>query len=158
MSRSSPARVVIDWIAVIALAGVFVYASVPKIRDPLEFASDIRNYKFLPPWSSNLFALLFPWWELLAAVAILTPSRAWRRAGAVMTLIMGLMFVVAVVRALILGLDISCGCFGHAGSSKIGLETLAIDTGVIVASLYVLRSTFRPTDAVGGFPVMPASG
>src|SRR5205085_8136739 len=134
----------LTWIATLGIAGVFLFAAYEKIADPREFASTIRNYKFLPPAWTNGFALLLPWWELLAAVAVLIPSRSWRRAGAVAILLMSLAFVIAVVRALILGLDISCGCFGHAGSSKIGLKTLSIDAAMIVGSVYLIASTAGP--------------
>ena len=154
MNPPSRSRLVVDWVVVLALAGVFLFASIEKIRDPVSFTSSVRNYKFLPFVSTNLFALFLPWWELLAAIAVLVPSARWRRAGALLTLGMGIMFVIAVVRGLILGLDISCGCFGHAGSAKIGLETLAIDTGVIVASIYVLRMTFRAPQQPPGFAVI----
>ena len=71
---------------------------------------------------------------ILAAVALLLPS--WRRAGALLTLLMGFLFIASVSQALARDLDISCGCFGHGSSgAKAGIQTLLIDVGIIIASL-----------------------
>ena len=46
------------------IGGLFIYASVHKIFDPLDFAASIRNYNILPASWSNMTAVILPWIEL----------------------------------------------------------------------------------------------
>jgi putative oxidoreductase len=121
----------------LSLAAVFLYAAWFKIRDPNGFATDLRNYKHSPGWSVHPMAIVAPWWEVTAALAVLLPS--WRRAGALLLAVMGVVFLVSVSQALIRGLDISCGCFGHTEghATRAGIQTLSLDTYIIVTGLYL---------------------
>ena len=96
----------------IVIGGLFVYAGAVKVIDPVEFARDIDNYKMLPWQAAVRFALYLPWLEILCGLALIT--RVLFR-GAVF-IVTGLMvvFVVASIVAKARGLDVSCGCFGHA--------------------------------------------
>lgn len=135
-----------------AVAAVFIYAAAFKIHDPAGFVADIRNYRLMPWWSLNAIALVMPWWEMLAALALIVPT--WRRAGAILTGLMGVLFFVSVSQALIRGLDIHCGCFGHGEkAAQAGLQTLLIDVGIIIASWYVLLGKSRTRPAA--FEVAP---
>lgn len=135
-----------------AVAAVFIIAAWAKIQNPAGFVADLRNYRLLPWWSLHAVALILPWWELLAALALLLPS--WRRAGALLTMLMGFLFIVSVTQALFRGLDISCGCFGHGSSgAKAGIQTLLIDVGIIIASLYV-RAAPREEPAASMAPTL----
>lgn len=129
------------------LGAIFVYAAVLKIRDPAAFAQAIKYYKLMPLGTVNAMALLLPWWELAAGLAILVPH--WRRAGAGVIFALLLVFTVAVGLAIARGLDISCGCFGTA-SRKNTTSTLLGDLGMLAAAWIVLtggalrRSPFFP--------------
>jgi putative oxidoreductase len=99
-------------IVAIGIGGLFVYAGAVKVIDPVEFARDIDNYKMLP-WQIGIgLALYLPWLEIFAGLALVTGVLY--RGGVL--LLTGLMavFVVATIIARARGLDISCGCFGHA--------------------------------------------
>lgn len=142
-------RSVLTALLAIAVAALFIYAGYAKIVDPRGFVNDLRNYKLFPWWTLNAMALLAPWWEVLAAAALLVP--AWRRAGATMTGLMGVIFFVSVSQALYRGLDISCGCFGHGDkAARAGLQTLAIDLFIIAASFYIFRSSPPATPRENG--------
>ena len=93
----------------LALGGVFIVASLDKISHPAAFALAIRNYQILPIAVSNLFAITLPWIEL-AAGALLILGVKCRSNAAILS---GLMFVfnIALVLALVRGLNINCGCF-----------------------------------------------
>lgn len=134
--RSSPVRRIVLWILALALAGIFIYAAVLKIVEPAEFAQSIKNYRMVPLALVNLMALILPWWEISAGAAILFPR--WRKAAATILLGLGIVFAIAVLTAMIRGLDITCGCFGQH-SARAGLETLAVDLFIIIASLVLLR-------------------
>lgn len=103
----------IAWsVVAIAIGGLFVYAGVVKAIDPVEFARDIDNYKMLG-WQPGVWlALYLPWLEILAGLALIT--RVWFRGGVFIVTGLMIIFVVASVVAKMRGLDVSCGCFGHA--------------------------------------------
>ena len=101
-------------IIAILIGGLFVYAGIVKVIDPVEFARDIDNYKMLP-WPIGVWlALYLPWLEIFCGLALIT--RVFYR-GSVF-IVTGLMsvFIVASIVAKARGLDVSCGCFGHAST------------------------------------------
>ena len=105
------AKVVWRAIAVL-IGGLFVYAGAVKIIDPVEFARDIDNYKMLPWQPSVWLALYLPWLEILCGLALITRI-LFRGAVFIVTGLM-IVFIVASIVAKARGLDVSCGCFGHA--------------------------------------------
>src|ERR1700736_6984605 len=99
-------------IVAIIMGGLFIYAGIVKVIDPAEFARDIDNYKILPWQVSVVFGLYLPWVEILCGLAL--SARVLYRGGAfILTALMAL-FIVITILAKARGLDISCGCFGHA--------------------------------------------
>lgn len=120
------------------IGGLFVYASVYKILDPLEFSAAIRNYLLLPPAWSNLVALTLPWVEITAG-ALLIPGLQTKPASLLTTLML-LCFFVAVFYAYWTGLDIDCGCFGSPAASggRVGVYHLLRDAGLLGASLFIV--------------------
>src|SRR5215468_12644426 len=52
------------------LAGIFIYAGVVKAIDPVQFASDIDNFKILPWPVSVALAFYLPWLEILCALGL----------------------------------------------------------------------------------------
>lgn len=121
----------------IAVALVFVYAAVPKIVDPAQFASDIANYR-VPHWMWNLSAATVPMLEVLGAAAILHPRRY--RVGAIVLGALTLVFLVMIYSVIARGIDVDCGCFGQSEvASKVGWELFGRDVllllGVVIAGL-----------------------
>jgi hypothetical protein len=106
------------------IAGIFLGAAVPKILDPFGFALDISNYKMAPAWAVNPMAIVMPWIEAMAGLALLSGFAA--EGGILLANLMFVMFLAALGQAWVRGLDIDCGCFGHAEASKghIGLAFL----------------------------------
>lgn len=96
----------------IVVGALFVYAGAVKIIDPIEFARDIDNYKMLPWKMCVALALYLPWLEILCGLALIT-RRLYRGSVFLVTGMMGV-FIVASIVARSRGLDVSCGCFGHA--------------------------------------------
>lgn len=105
----------------LAMAGIFIYASIEKIVHPAAFAKDVYNYQILPYTMINLTALVLPWLELLLGLCLL--AGVWMP-GAVLS-VNGLLFLflAALVFNMARGLDINCGCFGTGG------DTPAMSTG-----------------------------
>jgi uncharacterized membrane protein YphA (DoxX/SURF4 family) len=102
----------IDYIYIAArifIGGMFVYTGVIHIMDPSGFAKAITNYQLLPFWSINLFAIILPWAELFAGLAII--ANRFEKGGSMITTIMLAIFTIALAISLYRGLSISCGCF-----------------------------------------------
>ena len=125
----------------VALAGVFVYAGVDKLRDPLQFADSIAAFAMLPTPLITPFALGLPIFEVLCGLLILVPPS--RRVSALALSLANTMFLVALASALARGITLDCGCFGTGTPSRprMWLEA-ALDVALLAASLSVyLRST-----------------
>ena len=110
-------------LAQVALGALFLAAALGKIADISDFATQISHYRLAPIWSVNLLAIVLPWIELLAGLALVLRIRP--RAGAVVVLVMMIVFTVAVAAAWARGLDFRCGCFGKAGAETIGMRKFA---------------------------------
>ena len=128
-------RIIAHFCAV-AVAGVFLYAAQSKIIEPRQFIIDIKNYRMVPEAYLHIMAIVLPWWEVGAALALAVPRT--RRAGAILITGMLLMFITAVsYAALYKGYNISCGCFGK-GSAAAGWKTIALDAALLIATLISL--------------------
>lgn len=91
------------------LAGLFfVWASVPKILNPLMFAKDIWNYDLAPSTLINAAALFMPWLELLAGAGLALGLA--KRGSAVVLAGLLLLFTAAVSFNMLRGHEFDCGC------------------------------------------------
>jgi putative oxidoreductase len=127
----------------LALAAVFVYAGIDKLRDPLQFADSIAAFAMLRASFINLLALSLPIFEIACGLALLwAPSRP---VGALAVSIISVVFFTALSSALLRGLTLDCGCFGVGAPSRprMWLE-LALDVVLLSGALSVyLRSIGR---------------
>ena len=55
----------------VIVAGIFIYAGVLKMVDPVQFANDIDNYKILPWPVSVALAFYLPWLEIFCGLALI---------------------------------------------------------------------------------------
>jgi putative oxidoreductase len=96
----------------VIVGGVFIYAGAIKALDPIRFANDIDNYKILPWAISVRLAFYLPWLEIFCGLALIA-RRLYFGGLSILTALV-CVFIAATVSAKIRGLDITCGCFGHA--------------------------------------------
>ena len=130
------AKVKFAWrIIDLVVGGVFIYAGVVKAFDPIRFASDIDNYKILPWAMSVRLAFYLPWLEIFCGIALI--ARRLYVGGLSLLTALVLIFLVATIAAKVRGLDITCGCFGHASQNWSFSGHLALDL-VILAALLAL--------------------
>ena len=116
-----------------AVAGIFIYAGALKALDPVQFASDIDNYKILPWPVSVALAFYLPWLEIFCALGLV--FRFLYR-GALSILCASIVFfTLATIAAKVRGLDITCGCFGHASQNWSFPSHLATNLAILVALL-----------------------
>ena len=117
------------------IGGVFIYSGVIKALDPIGFANDIDNYKILP-WAIGVgLAFYLPWLEILCGLALI----AWRLYLGGLSILTALIsiFIVATVAAKVRGLDITCGCFGHASKNWSFSTHLALDLSLLAALIAI---------------------
>lgn len=124
------------------IGGYFVFAAVPKIMEPLAFATSIAHYGLMPSWLVNGYALIVAWLELVVGIALVAGFRV--RPSAVVCGALLVMFTVAVAYAVVLGLKIDCGCFGAQGGDEVSWVKVAKNTIIIAMCAYLW---WKPTTA-----------
>jgi uncharacterized membrane protein YphA (DoxX/SURF4 family) len=114
------------------LGGTFVYASLGKIIHPQNFIKAISSYRILPDFLVNVVGYLLPWIEILFGIALIVGVAT--RVSAMFLSILLAIFIIALLSALLRGIDIDCGCFGTRGLS---------DSAVTNSSSQILLAIFR---------------
>lgn len=126
---------------------VFIIASIDKIADPTAFATSIGNYRLISGWPLMVFATVLPWIELLAGLFLLVG--VFRHGSALLLSTLLVVFTLAVISALLRGLDITCGCFTQdPAASRIGWWKVLENVGLLFLGLF---SLFTTSDALS-FP------
>ena len=113
--------------------GVFVYAGLLKVADPMSFLDDIRSFDLLgDPWAAWL-AMGLPWLEIFAGLAVMS----WfLRSGGLLILNGSLVvFLAAIGIAWWRGIDIRCGCFGHADATSSYYDLILRDLLLLLAGI-----------------------
>jgi hypothetical protein len=121
------------------VGGVFVYAGALKALNPIRFASDIDNYKILPWTISVGLAFYIPWLEIFCGLALIT-RRLYLGGLSILTALVSI-FLIATIAAKIRGLDITCGCFGHASKNWSFSGHLALDLALLAGLLGLYLKT-----------------
>jgi hypothetical protein len=133
----------------VIVGGIFIYAGTIKVLDPVQFANDIDNYKILP-WTIGVgLAFYLPWLEMFCGLALIL-RRLYLGGLSILTALVAV-FLVATIAAKVRGLDITCGCFGHASQNWNFPTHLALDLaifGVLLALSFRVVSGNRLQDAV----------
>jgi putative oxidoreductase len=120
------------------VGGIFIYAGVLKILDPVQFGLDIDNYKLLPWFISVRLAFYLPWLEVFCGVALV--FRFLYCGGLSILAALTLIFIGTTVAAKARGLDITCGCFGHASQHWSFWQHMAVDLAIFVALAALLSA------------------
>ena len=131
----------------VALGAVFVIAAYTKLHFNgswhfgdyhFFFAMAIDSYNMLPLWAVEIMARTLPILEaLIGALLILGIGVRW---VAAFTSALLLVFIGAMTRALILHIQIKCGCFGN--DEPLTIWTLLRDSTLLVLSLAVTIGAF----------------
>ena len=109
----------------------------------------IYNYRLLPGPLVNGLALLMPWVELLAGLALILG--AWRREAAALLGLLLLVFIAAIGINLLRGRAVDCGCFDvhSAGKSREELLTdmrwvVIRDAAMLLMVAQILAASRKP--------------
>jgi uncharacterized membrane protein YphA (DoxX/SURF4 family) len=115
------------------LGALFIWAALGKIADLPGFASSVHNFRLIPLPVENLFAIVLPWIEVVAAILLVLNIAP--RSG---LLILGgllVVFLVAILSAILRNLDIACGCFGTHDAARTGWVTLLRDLAMLALAV-----------------------
>src|SRR5436189_617187 len=132
----------------VVIAAVFIYAGVLKVIDPVQFAHDIDHYKILP-WTIGVgLAFYLPWLEIFCGLALIF-RLLYRGALSILTALVAI-FTIATIAAKVRGLDITCGCFGHASQNWNFPAHLALDLVLLAGVILLFYATgAKPRDLKG---------
>lgn len=122
----------------LTLGIMFIASSLPKIRLPYAFLSDVYGYELVGPKLGVMVAMLLPWLELLVGICLVGGIFV---SGALLaSTAMGAMFTFVLASALVRHLDISCGCFSSA-AGKISYLTLIRAVAITLFSVAAYAAT-----------------
>ncbi|MFN2441547.1 MAG: MauE/DoxX family redox-associated membrane protein [Thermoanaerobaculia bacterium] len=143
------------WLTVrvqIALGVLFVAAALPKVVDPPSFAQMIYNYRLVPGGAINALALVMPWVEMLAGMALI--FGIWRRSAAITIGGMLVVFIIAIGINLAREHPVDCGCFEVNAAPKSPeqlftemRDVIVRDIGMLLMVGQVLWATGRTVSA-----------
>jgi putative oxidoreductase len=123
----------------LVVGGVFIWAGLLKIFDPLDFAQNIANYRIFSQSVSLFLALIIPWIEvicgLLLVMGIFRETASFMLSGSLVV------FLALIIVTLIRGLDIECGCFGSL-SRRVDYKLLLTDVVLLFFSLNIFLSQY----------------
>ena len=120
----------------LGLGAMFIVSSLPKIRLPYDFLSNVYGFELVGPKLGVLVAMVLPWLELFVGVCLVGGFFV---SGALLASAgMGVLFTFVLASALYRRLDITCGCFSTGSAGKVSYVTLirAIVITVLSALAY----------------------
>lgn len=136
----------------IVLAAIFIYAAYAKMKPPTNmkwsvgsvrvslsmFAMEVDSYQLLPTAGVNFVAHTLPPFELFLGLWLIS-GIALRYSSVIATLLLAGFFTL-LIRAYVLGQEISCGCFGPG--ERIGPKRLLIESAFFALALVVTIGAF----------------
>lgn len=118
------------------LAGVtLVLASITKLPYHSHFVEIVKGYHLLPDPLATAYALALPWFELVAGAYLILGILL--QPAAVVTLLIGISFLVANVSAILRGEHYCGSCFGEAFPLLLS-QAMFLDALIIIAALVLL--------------------
>jgi uncharacterized membrane protein YphA (DoxX/SURF4 family) len=127
-------------LARMALAGVFLWAAIAKLRDPwMLFAMQLDTMHVLPEAAVTFVARTLPWFELLLGILLVAGIKM-RVVGSLASALLVAFFSVMLILYL-RGFQGDCGCFGPG--EQLGPKTLARDGALVLVSAWITWEAFR---------------
>ena len=119
----------------VIISGIFIYASIHKIIQPIDFAKQVALFDILPISMVYPFSFTLPFLELFCGIFVWLPKI--KVPANLLNAFMTILFLIAISYALFLGKDINCGCFGN--EDRIGVSKLVMDAGLLLIIIYCLK-------------------
>jgi uncharacterized membrane protein YphA (DoxX/SURF4 family) len=135
--RNSPA---LPWLGValrVAAGGIFIFTGIAKITDGLAtFEDKVAKYQLLPHFLTAPFAYTLPFLEVLVGIYLVVGLMT--RVAAAVSVVLMVMFLIAIGQAWARGLAIDCGCAGAALQEKVGPWAFLRDAALGIPSVVML--------------------
>ncbi|GJQ28494.1 MAG: hypothetical protein HBSAPP03_03780 [Phycisphaerae bacterium] len=95
----------------VVLGGLFIFAGVLKLMNPLHFKQAIMAFKMgMPDHLTVLATFTFPWTEIIAGALLVLGWWARPAAGVIAAMLFA--FITAMASVMLRGIDTHCSCFG----------------------------------------------
>lgn len=137
---NSDVRAWIGTLMRVALAGILLYAAVPKLFEPDGARSVIIAYRLVPDVFVPFLSWALPAFEILLALLLLVGL--FTRWAALGTALLMLGFMVGVVSVWVRGYSIECGCFGAGGDVSADGKTMRYVGYLVRDFLFVGMATW----------------
>lgn len=128
----------IEPLARILLASVFLVAALTKLADPGGSRRSLAAFG-VPPMLSGLLGVLLPVAELAVAIALVPVVSA--VAGAIGAMLLLALFIAGIGINLLRGRRPDCHCFGQLHSTPVGWPTVARNLALLAAAAFVVMSS-----------------
>lgn len=130
------------FVARILLALVFIAAAVTKLRDSASVAATVGQLTMLSHrWATNV-ARWLPWVEL--AGGLLLAAGLFVGPVAALTAALLLAFTAVLLRGLLTGRTIPCGCFGTADTRPAGWSHIGRNSVLLLAAAVLIPAPATP--------------
>lgn len=123
------------------LGGIFLYAGIPKLFSPEQFAATVFSYQILPDLLISPVAIMLPWVETLTGLFLITGI--WLPGSVLLVNFLLAAFLGAIIFNYMRGLNIDCGCFSSGTGEGIGPLTILRDTAFLVTAVFLLIAVAR---------------
>jgi len=120
------------------LGAIFIYAASSKLGAPQEFADSIAAYRLVPGPIISIMALGLPLFELACGLFLLTGYFC--ATGLLSIIGLLVLFLAALLVAVVRGLPVECGCFGaHSWLDANPWMALVRDGVLLAGAVYAYR-------------------
>ena len=99
--------------------------------------SDSCQRSFLKILKINILAIILPWVELSAGFLLVFGVSVKENSAIISGLL--IIFILAVLISFFRGLDIECGCFGTVDGSKVGLQKILENVGLLILGIILIK-------------------
>jgi len=136
----------------VLLGAVWLVAGLMKITDLDASVRAVRAYRLLPEVAAQALGAGLPMVEVLLGILLLLGAGI--RAGAAISAVLLVAFLIGIGSAWARGLQIDCGCFGSGGQLAAGARPtygweMLRDGGLLAVALLLLRWPIGPLSVDG---------
>ena len=130
---------ILQWLARLFLAGLFLYAGYMKLQNPFLFEMAVDSYQLLPATAVIIVARTLPWLEIALGLLLLA---GWKlHYFATFTALLLGFFLALMAIAYSRGIEATCGCFGFG--EQVSPRTLARDTALFAIAVYLAAHSWK---------------
>ncbi len=127
-------------VARLALAAIFLWAGIAKLREPwMLFAMQLDSMHIFPDASITFFARTMPWIEVMLGLLLIAGIQM-RYVASAATALLAVFFTVVTILYL-RGFQGDCGCFGPG--EQLGPKTLVRDAMLVLLAIWVTWESVR---------------